>query len=116
LAYFVLWVASQWIICEKAGEPGWACLIPVYNLIVLCRIAGKSGWWILWLFVPFINFVFAIILIMDLAKSFGKGLGFALGLIFLPFIFVPLLAFGDATHVSQTAPIRRRPVLLDEDA
>lgn len=91
-------LASMWITFTKAGEPGWACLIPIYNAVVLCRMAGKPWWWILLMLIPFVNFVVAIMLFIALAKNFGKGTGFGLGLVFLGFIFFPMLAWGDAKY------------------
>jgi len=91
-------IASIWITFTKAGQPGWACLIPIYNMVVLCRIAGKPWWWILLMIIPLVNFVIIIMLYIALAKNFGKGTGFGLGLVFLGFIFFPMLAWGDATY------------------
>ncbi len=96
LAIAVLMIASWWAVFAKAGEPGWAAIIPIYNYVVLDRIVGRPGWWILlWLFLTPIPY---IVVSFDLAKRFGKGAGFALGLIFLPFIFYPMLAWGDARY------------------
>ena len=98
LAIVVLAIASLWMIFQKAGKPGWAAIIPIYNTIVMLEIAGKPIWWIILLFIPFVNFVVGIIVILALAEKFGKGTGFALGMIFLPIIFFPILAFGDAQY------------------
>jgi hypothetical protein len=99
LAIVVLLIVSEWIIYTKAGQPGWACIIPIYNLIVFLNIIGKPWWWILLLCIPIVNIVFAIMMINLLSKSFGKGVGFTFGLLFLSFIFYPILAFGDAKYV-----------------
>ena len=98
LAIIVFFVAVGWKIFAKAGKPGWASIVPIYNYIVLLEIVGRPIWWIVLMFVPIVNFVILIILCIDLAKSFGKGTGFGVGLIFLGFIFAPILAFGDATY------------------
>ena len=98
LAVAVLLVASMWIINTKAGYPGWAAIVPIYNTIVLCQIAGKPGWWVLLTFIPFVGFIISIIVSIGIAENFGKGTGFALGLIF---IFYPLLAFGDAEYIGE---------------
>ena len=96
LALVVLMIAALWKVFAKAGEPGWAAIIPIYNYVVLDRIAGRPVWWIiLWLFIGPIPW---IVVSFDLAKRFGKGAGFAIGLILLPFIFYPMLAWGDATY------------------
>ena len=98
----VLVIVGMWKIFVKAGQPGWASIIPIYNLYVLCQITAKPVWWLLLLILcPFVNFVILILLTLALAKSFGKGTGFALGMIFFPFVFYPILGFGDATY---TAP------------
>jgi hypothetical protein len=99
VAVIVLFIAASWRILSKGGKPGWASLIPIYNLVALLQVSGRSGWWILGMFVPFLNFFVAIRLPFDLAKSFGRGIGFGFGLLFLGFIFWPLLAFGDSTHI-----------------
>jgi hypothetical protein len=98
LAFMVLMIASVWMIFSKAGEPGWAAIIPIYNLIVLLNVVGKPLWWFLLLCIPFVNLVVGIILSLELAKKFGKDTGFGIGLIFLPFIFYPILGFGSARY------------------
>ena len=99
LAFAVLMIASVWKIFTKAGKPGWACLVPIYNIIVWLDIIGKPLWWIILLFIPVVNFVIAILLTVGLAKSFGKDIGFAIGLLLVGPIFYPMLAFGDAAYV-----------------
>jgi len=102
LAVAVLVIVGMWKIFVKAGQPGWASLIPIYNFYIICQITAKPVWWLLLIiFCPFINFIVIILLTLALAKSFGKGTGFALGMIFLPFVFYPMLGFSDATY---TAP------------
>lgn len=96
LAVFYLLVG--WRIFAKAGKPGWAIFIPIYNLIVTLQIVNRPLWWIFLLLIPLVNVVVGIIVIADMAKSFGKGTGFTLGLIFLSFIFYPVLAFGSAEY------------------
>src|SRR6266446_10718284 len=97
-------IAALWRIFTKAGEPGWASIVPIYNLWVLLRITGRPGWWILLIFVPLVNIVVGILETVDLAKVFGKGGGFAAGLLFLPFVFYPMLAWGDARYLRGAAP------------
>jgi hypothetical protein len=101
LAIALLIVASMWKIFVKAGEPGWAAIIPIYNFIVLLKIAGKPAWWIVLLLIPVVNFVILAIVCISLAKNFGKGAGFGLGLLFLSPIFYPMLAFGDSRYQPQ---------------
>lgn len=103
LAILVLIIAGFWKVFEKAGQPGWAAIVPIYNVYVLCKIAGRPGWWLILFFVPIVSFVIAIIVSVDVAKAFGKGVGFALGLIFLGFIFYPVLGFGSAQYQGPPA-------------
>lgn len=98
LAFFVLIFAGYWKTFQKAGKPGWAAIVPIYNIIVMLEIARKPMWWILLLFVPLVNLVFLIIINLEIGKAFGKGTGFGLGLAFLSFIFYPILGFGDAQY------------------
>ncbi|HEY7194650.1 MAG TPA: DUF5684 domain-containing protein [Gemmatimonadales bacterium] len=98
LVLIIFEIASYWRVYQKAGKPGWASIIPIYNAIVLLEIVGRPWWWILLWLIPLVNIVVGIIVILDLAKSFGKGVGFALGIIFLTFIFIPVLAWGDAQY------------------
>ncbi len=98
LAVTVLVIAGMWKTFVKAGKPGWACLIPIYNVIVLLEIAGKPLWWIILFFIPLVNFVVVILVALAVAERFGKGLGFGLGLAFLPMIFFLILGFGDAQY------------------
>ena len=102
LAFIVVMIAAMWKVFEKAGEPGWAAIIPIYNMIVLLKIVGRPLWWVILFLIPIVNFIMFIIVAFDLAKRFGKGAGFALGIVFLPFIFFPILAWGDARY--QGAP------------
>jgi len=99
LVFLIACVAAMWVVFQKAGKPGWACLIPIYNIVVLLEIIGRPIWWILLFFIPFVNIIIAILVNIDLAKSFGKGTGFAIGLIFLGPIFLLMLAFGDAKYL-----------------
>lgn len=98
LAIIVFFIVCMWKIFVKAGEPGWACLIPIYNGIVFLRIAGKPWWWLLLMFIPIVGIIIAIMATISFAKAFGKDVGYAIGLILLGFIFYPMLAFGDATY------------------
>ena len=98
LVIIVVMVASMWKVFTKAGKPGWAAIVPIYNFIVILEIAGKPLWWFLLLLVPFVNFVVFFLLGINIAKAFGKGTGFGVGLTLLPFIFYPMLAFTDATY------------------
>ena len=103
LAIMVLMVASVWKIFDKAGEPGWAAIIPIYNVVVLLKIVGRPVWWLVLMLIPFVGAIIGILVTIDLAKSFGQGLGYGIGLVFLPFIFGPMLAFGDAGYGGPAA-------------
>ncbi|MBQ2639461.1 MAG: hypothetical protein IJF92_01715 [Bacilli bacterium] len=99
LAVLVLTIVAMWKIFVKAGKPGWASIIPFYNLYKEFEIAGMNGWMFLLLCIPIVNIIMTIVLYVKLAKVFGKGIGFAIGLIFLNFIFTLILAFGKAEYV-----------------
>jgi len=92
------YIYTYWRIFEKAGQPGWASLIPIYDALIVLRIIGKPWWWILLYMIPGVNIVFAIWTINLLSLSFGKGVGFTLGLIFLGGIFYPILAFSNIEY------------------
>jgi hypothetical protein len=94
----LLIVASFWKIFTKAGQPGWAAIVPIYNNYIMQEIVGREVWWLVFLFIPGLQFVWTIVIGLDLAKSFGKETLWGVGLILLPFIFYPLLGFGDAQY------------------
>jgi hypothetical protein len=98
LALMVVVVAGVWQTFVKAGKPGWGAIIPIYNVILMLQIAGRPIWWIILFFIPLVNVIVAIIVGIDVAKNFGKGAGFGLGLAFLGFIFYPILGFGSARY------------------
>ena len=99
LAAIVLMLIGMWKIFEKAGRPGWYCLIPIYSTIVLLQIIGKPEWWFLLMFVPLANMIVMIMMMSELSKSFGKSTGFTLALIFLCPVAMPVLGFGGAKYV-----------------
>ena len=98
LAFIVFILAAMWKVFEKAGQPGWAAIIPIYNLYVLTKIAGKPGWWLILFLIPFINFIFLVWLYNMVSKSFGKDEGFTVGLVLLGIVFWPILGFGSARY------------------
>ncbi len=108
--FVLLMVASMWKVFAKAGEPGWAAIIPIYNIIVWCKIVGRPAWWVILLFIPCVGIVIIFILAIDLAKSFGKGAGFGIGLALLGVIFFPILAFGSAQYVGPAASTGAKPI------
>jgi hypothetical protein len=99
LAISVLMIAAMWRLFSKAGQPGWAAIIPFYNTIVLLRVIGKPWWWMLLTFIPVVNIVISVLVGLELAKSFGKGAGFGVLTFFFSIIFIPILAFGEARYV-----------------
>ena len=99
LVILLVVVISMWKIFDKAGKPGWAAIVPIYNYIVMLEIIGKPVWWVILLLIPCVNIVILIIMMLELAKSFGKSAGFGVGLIFLGIVFLPILGFGDARYV-----------------
>ena len=98
LALVIVILASLWKTFEKAGQPGWACLIPIYNLVVACQIAGKPGWWCILLLIPIVNIVIGIMVAHAISRNFGYGVGMTLLQIFLPFVAFPILGFGDCVY------------------
>ncbi|MBL1218331.1 MAG: signal peptidase I [Planctomycetes bacterium] len=98
LAFSLLMIISTWIVFNKAGQPGWGAIIPIFNMILMLKVANRPIWWIILFIIPIVSIVVAIIMMVDIARNFGHGAGFAIGLIFLPFIFWPILAFGKSQY------------------
>lgn len=101
IALCVLMLVAYWKLFQKAGEPGWACLVPFYSNYVLFKIAFGNGWLFLLSLVPIVNVVVALMLPFKLAKAFGKDVGWGFGLLFLSAIFYLLLGFGSAEYVGN---------------
>lgn len=101
LGIIIFLIAALWKVYEKAGKPGWTAIVPIYNIVVLLEIVGRPLWWILLMFIPIANIVVSVIVYHDLSKAFGKDVGFTIGIIFLPFIFIPILGFGDAQYQNK---------------
>jgi len=97
----VFMAVVMWMIFTKAGRAGWKAIIPFYNTYVLLEIAGKPGWWLVFFFIPIVNIVFWVILYVALGGVFSRGTGFTVGLVFLPIIFLPIMAFDSSKY---TAP------------
>ena len=100
LAVFALVIASMWKIYLKAGKPGWGCIVPIYNIYLLLKIAGRPTWWLILYLGPLVNFIIHLVVSVDVVKKFGKGAGFGVGFALLPFIFAPILGFGDASYTA----------------
>lgn len=99
LALLALILAGIWKAFVKAGLPGWAGIVPIYNLYLLLLMAKRPLWWLaVLLLVPLVNIYFAVLLFIDIARLFGKSTGFGVGLALLGFVFWPILGFGDARY------------------
>ena len=103
IVWAVLAIVGWWMIFEKAGEAGWKAIIPIYNAWVMLRIVGQPGWMLIGFFIPFINIIVWVIIMAQLAKSFGKGIGYVIGLIVLNPLFAMMLGFGSATYQGPAA-------------
>jgi hypothetical protein len=101
--FAILMIVALWKVFTKAGQPGWVSIVPILNTYFLCKITGRPGWWVILMFIPFVNLIIWIILCIDIAKSFGKGAGFGIGLLLLPFIFFLILGFGSAHYQGPSA-------------
>lgn len=91
-------LVGMWKVFVKANKPGWAALVPIYNLFVLAEVGGKPSWWAILLFVPLVNLIVFVVICMGVAKNFGKNELYGIGLALLGFIFFPLLGFGNARY------------------
>ena len=102
IVLIVFYLFCLWRIFVKAGKPGWAAIVPIYNIIVELEVVGKPWYWLLLMLVPVVNVVLGVIVIFRLAKVFGHGTGFGFGLLFLSFIFLPILAFDSSSYLGPT--------------
>jgi uncharacterized membrane protein len=103
IAVIVFEIAALWLVFTKASEAGWKAIIPIWNTLIVLKISGRPWWWIILFIIPIVNIIVYIILYYNLAKSFAKGAGFAVGLIILPFIFIPILGFGSSRYAGPYA-------------
>jgi len=109
LAIVVFMIASMWKVFVKAGQPGWGCLIPIYNTYLMTQIGGLEIIWFIFTFIPILNIVAAFKISFAIAENFGKSTGFGLGLVFLGFIFFPILAFGSAQYRGRMVAVPPAP-------
>lgn len=100
----VLQIVGMWKVFEKAGQPGWSAIVPILNWYVLIRIAGRETWWLILFFVPCVGLVAQVIVLIDLARRFGKSEGYAIGLWLVPFVFFPMLGFGSDRYLGPPLP------------
>jgi hypothetical protein len=104
LIFAVIGIIIMWKVNTKAGQPGWAAIIPIYNIYVWLKIAGRPGWWLILMLIPFVNIVMSVIVSIDIAKSFGKDAVFGVvGLWLFSLIGYAILAFGNAQYRGPAA-------------
>jgi hypothetical protein len=103
LAFTALWIAGAWKMFEKAGQPGWGILVPIYNLLLIVRIAGSPDWMFILLLIPGVNIVAHILVSLELGKRFSRGAAFTIGLIFIPAVFYALIGFGSDQYTPPPA-------------
>jgi hypothetical protein len=109
IVLYILFSLPLYAVFKKAGAEAWAAFIPIYNVYVLLKVVGRPGWWLLLFLVPILNFIILIIVYNDLSKSFGKGAGFTVGLIFLSVIFLAILGWGSAQYRGPAAGTAMTP-------
>ncbi|MBQ2153193.1 MAG: hypothetical protein II440_07070, partial [Clostridia bacterium] len=98
IALAIILVVSYWKMFQKAGEEGWKAIVPLYNSYTLTSLVFNSGWYFLLLFVPIGNIIFYVMMVFRLAKAYGRGTGFGFGLLFLPYVFFPILGFDSKSQ------------------
>jgi hypothetical protein len=111
-------IAGVWKVFVKAGEPGWAAIVPLYNMMTMAKIGGKDPSFGLMTLIPFYGIYVSIVILADVCKAFGKDTGFVIGMLLLPYVFWPILGFGSATYrpvPGSGGPRRMRDRDDDED-
>jgi hypothetical protein len=115
VALIALIVVAGWRMFRKAGQPGWGFIIPFYNTYLMLKIAGRPGWWLVLFFIPFVNIAIAIVLAVDMAKSFGKGAAFGIfGLFFFSGVGYCILGYGQATYLGPAGDPPSPPSVPDQ--
>ena len=100
LVVAVVALVAIWKVFSKAGQPGWAAIIPFYNIYTLCKVAGRPGWWLILFLIPFVNIIVSLVVAIDVAKGFGKSPAFGvIGLWLFSIIGFLMLAFGSSKYV-----------------
>jgi hypothetical protein len=105
LAVAILVIAGLWKVFTKAGQAGWAAIIPILNTLVILKVVKRPLWWIILFLIPCVNFIAWIIVANDLSKAYGHGVGFTVGLILLGPIFILILGFGDSQYQLEPDPL-----------
>jgi hypothetical protein len=104
IGLYIVFALPLWAVFKKAGsDMAWAAFIPVLNIYALLKVVGRPGWWLILYVIPIVNIVIAIMVWYDLAKSFGKGVGFTIGLLLLSWIFLAILGWGSARYLGPVA-------------
>jgi hypothetical protein len=105
LALLALYIAGTWKVYEKASQPGWAAIVPIYNAYILLKVVSRPSWWLILFIIPFVNIVTILIVSLDLAKKFGQSEIFGFFALFLfSFIGYVILGFGEAKYDSKAGP------------
>jgi len=102
LVVYLLFSAPWCPVFAKAGKRWWVALLPVINLLVIMRIAGRPVWWVLLLFVPLLGIAVWTVVCLDVADRFGHGVPYTIGLVFLPFFFALWLGLGPDVYARPT--------------
>lgn len=105
LVVLVLLIVSLWKLFTKAGKPGWAAIIPIYNSVVMCEIAGRPLWWVVLLFIPLVNIVVGAILGLEFVRAYGKDTAFQVLSIFFPYVIYPIMGFSKNTKYVGPKPL-----------
>ncbi len=105
LVFAILVIAGYWLTFQKAGQRGWTAIIPILNIFVLLKVVKRPLWWVILMLIPCVNIIVWIIIAIDLAKAFGHGTGFTIGLILLAPIFLLILGFGSSTYQLEPDPL-----------
>lgn len=105
LGWLTIVFVAGWKLYAKTGEAGWVAIVPFLNLFGLLRIVKRPLWWFLLLLIPIVNVVVWVIVLADLSRAFGKGLGMTLVLIFLMPIAYIVLGYGDARYQLPKEPL-----------
>ena len=113
IGIIVLMITSVWKVFTKANQPGWAAIVPIYNIIIMLEVAKKPTWWVAMYFIPIANFIFMIMTLNGISKNFGKDEGFTVGMVLLGIVFWPILAFGNAQYVDNKVMSTSSNDLLD---
>jgi hypothetical protein len=97
LIAYVFFAACWKVIAKKSGEAdkAWWAWVPILNLLLALKVAGKPGWWFLLMLVPVVNFFTWIVVCMGAAGARGKGGGVGIIAALIPVIGLPLLAMGE---------------------